>query len=462
MARRTIDIDRETVTISPMEPPPTGRRHAAILAVAVSDETTGRAPLAPVWADLSTPLQSASVRVVDNGLVGVEGKPAEVFSPTLAASQTISLDIGAPRFIARHLDVTVASSLRLLTGPSGAVLSLNSALGLTVGMRLLIGTPNSTGVEFATISATGPGPNQVTLPQAPTIAFPTGSPVQPLPADQALALHREPAIIEGRVLKRSGTNTTALGNASVRVSKIWIQVPPAGSAAQPEPPTPGVFPPPPWDPPIGSLWPPMYADYPQGSSIEFEDRPVDGGMPPKTVLDDVPPGTTVLRFSDANGLAVNDVIAIDADDDGRREIVEVAKIVLTGTTSDWAWIALNNPLLLLHRSSAIVRRLQTVVPSLTRALNYDGAGGDYALLFDTTGVTGTHQVRLVDGARHAYHRVSMCSAKSNSDGYYRLPPLTRAGKIELAAEDSGSAAHLEVELVPDYTLDQSLQDLTVS
>ena len=71
-------------------------------------------------------------------------------------------------------------------------------------------------------------------------------------------------------------------------------------------------------------------------------------------------------------------------------------------------------------------------------------------------------MRLVDGARHAYHRVSIYSAKSNSDGYYRLPPITRAGKIELAAKDSGSAAHVEVELVPDYTLDQSLQDLTVS
>lgn len=462
MARRIIDVDGVPVTVSPLEPPSAGRRHAAILTVTVTDESTGRALLAPVWADLSRSLPSASIRTVDAGVVGVEGKPAEVFSPTLAASQTVSFNIGAPRFTTRHLDVTLPSSLRSLTGPSSALLSLDSAAGLTVGMRLLLGTPDSTGVELATISAIGPGPNQVTLPEAPTITFPAGSAVQPLLADQALALHPEPVTIEGCVLKRSGANVTTLANASVRLSKLWIEVPPAGSTVQPEPPTPGVFPPPPWDPPIGALWPPMYTDFPKGSSIEFEDRPVDSAMTSKTILDDAPPGTTQLRFSDASGLALGDVVAIDADDNGRREIVEVTKIALTGAAIDWARITINNPLQLLHRNNAIVRRLQTVAPSLTRVLNYDAASGDGVLLFDTTTVTGSHQVRLVDGTRHAFHRVSIYSATSDSQGYYRLPPITRAGKIELAAKDSGSAAHVEVEIVPDYSLDPSRQDLTVS
>jgi len=462
MARRIIDIDGVPVTISPLEPPSVGRRHAAILTVIVTDETTGRAPLAPVWADLSRPLPSAGIRAVDAGVVGVEGKPAEAFSPTLAVSQTISLDIGAPRFTTRHLDVTLQSSLRSLTGPSGAVLSLDSAAGLAAGMRLLLGTPDSTGAEIATISATGPAPNQVTLVVAPTITFPSGSAVQPLPADQALALHPVPVMIEGCVLKRSGANITTLANASVRLSKLWIEVPPAGSTVQPEPPTPGVFPPPPWDPPIGAVWPPAYADFPKGSAVEFEDRPVDSAMPPKTILDDAPPGTTQLRFSDASALAFGDVVAIDADDDGRREIVEVTNIALTGSAADWARITINNPLQLLHRSNAIVRRLQSVAPSLTRTLNYDAALGDGALLFDTTAVTGSHQVRLVDGTRHAFHRVSIYSATSDAQGYYRLPPVTRAGRIELAAKDSGSAAHVEVEIVPDYSLDPSRQDLTVS
>src|SRR5262249_31119580 len=155
------------------------------------------------------------------GVVGVEGKPAEAFSPTLATLQTISLDIGAPRFTTLHLDVTSPSSLRSLTGPNGAVLSLDSAAGLTVGMRLLLSTPDSTGVELATISATGPGLNQVTLAEAPTITFPAGSAVQPLPAAQALALHPEPIMIEGCVLKRAGSNIAALANASVRLSKLW-------------------------------------------------------------------------------------------------------------------------------------------------------------------------------------------------------------------------------------------------
>jgi hypothetical protein len=462
MARRIIDVDGVPVTISPLEPPSAGRRHAAILTVTVTDETTGRAPLAPVWADLSRPLPSAGIRAANAGVVGVAGEPAQVFSPTLAVSQTISLDIGAPQFTARHLDVTLQSSLRSLTAPSSAVLSLDSAAALTVGMRLLLSTPDSTGVELATISATGPGANQVTLVAAPTITFPTGSAVQPLPADQILALHPEPVTVEGCVLKRSGANMTTLANASVRLSKLWIEVPPAGSTVQPEPPTPAVFPPPPWDPPIGAVWPLIYADFPKGSSIEFEDRPVDAAMPPKTILDDAPPGTMQLRFSNASGLALGDVVAIDADDDGRREIVEVTNIALTGAATDWARIAINNPLQLLHRRNAIVRRLQAIAPSLTRALNYDAAAGDAVLLFDATAVTGSHQVRLVDGARHAFHRVSVYSATSDAEGYYRLPPISRAGKIELTAHDSSSAAHIELEIVPDYSLDPSRQDLTVS
>lgn len=462
MARRFIDIDGTPVAISSLEPPSAGERHAAILTIAVTDETTGRAPKALVWTRLTAPLGSASARAVDVGLVGVEGKPTEIFSPTLAPSQTISLDIGAPRFITRHLDITVPSALRTLTAPSSTILSLSSAAGLTAGMRLLIGTPDSTGVEFVTISATGPGPSQVTLAATPTITFPTGSPVQPLPPDQKLALHPQPTILEGCVLKRAGSTITALPNAPVRLSKLWIEAPPAGSAAQPEPPTPGIFPAPPWEPPIGALWPPMYADFPKGCAIEFEDRPVDGAMPPKTILDDLPPGTVLLRFSDANSLNLGDVVAIDADDSGRREIVEVTKITLTGAAADWAWITINNPVQLLHRRNAIVRRLQSVAPSLTRALNYDAATGDSVLLFDTTTVAGSHQIRLVDGPRHSYHRVSIYSTTSDGDGYYRLPPITRAGKIELAAKDSGSAAHIEVEIAPDYTLDPFQQDLTVS
>jgi hypothetical protein len=170
----------------------------------------------------------------------------------------------------------------------------------------------------------------------------------------------------------------------------------------------------------------------------------------------------VLRFSNAAGLNLADVIAIDADDSGRREIVEVVNIVLSGTATDWAWVTINNPLQLLHRNNTIVRRLQTVAPSLSRPLNYDAAAGDNVLLFDTTTVAGSHQVRLVDGARHAYHRVAIYSTTSDADGYYRMPPITRAGKIELAAKDSGSSAHVELELVPDYSFDQSHQDLTVS
>src|SRR5262249_46034787 len=148
----------------------------------------------------------------------------EIFSPTVATSQVIAVDISAPGFTTRHISVDVACALRILAAPSGAVLTLDSTTGLAVGTRLLLSTPDGAGVEFTTVIATGPGASQVTLAQAPTILFPANSPVQPLPANQAVALHREPVIIGGRVIKRAGATVTALANADVRVSKIWVQV----------------------------------------------------------------------------------------------------------------------------------------------------------------------------------------------------------------------------------------------
>jgi hypothetical protein len=112
-----------------------------------------------------------------------------------------------------------------------------------------------------------------------------------------------------------------------------------------------------------------------------------------------------------------------------------------------------------------VRRLSAVAPFLTHALNYDGVTADSVIFFDATGFTGAHQVRIVDGGppvRRAYHRLTAFITTSDADGFYRLPPLTRVGKIELAAKDSGSPAKGSVELVPDYTLPETQRDLTVS
>ena len=468
MARRTVLVDDTWITISPLEAPVAGDRECALLRIALLDETTGRAPASGVTASLTRPSAAvASVRVVDEALVGVAGRPSPAFLPLLATTGQIDLDIEATRFTRRQLSVSFACGLRTLTAVANAdVLTLDSSANLLVGQRLLICTADGARVEYGTIRALGPGANEVTLERAVNSPYPADGLLQPLPADQSVELHREPIIITGRILKKSGAKNLPLAGADVRVSKIWRQVPPAGTIVDPEPPVAGgVPPPPPWDPPIAALWPPSCADITTSASLEVEDRPIDAAMSPKTLMDDVAAGSVELRLSDGLGLTVNDVIAVDADDGGRREIVEVTGISLAGTANDWSWVSVSHPLALNHSRGRVIRRLQPTAPAIVRMLNYAVARGDQGVLFDTTGIAGSHQVRLVDAGPPSicsFHRISMLTAVSDAQGFYRLPPLTRAGKIEISAKDSGSAASNSVEFVPDYDVEENHVDIVVS
>jgi hypothetical protein len=468
MARRAVLVDDTWITISPLEAPFAGDRECALLRVGLLDETTGRAPATRVTAHLTRPSATvASARVVHEGLVGVAGRPAPAFAPLLATTGRMDLDIQATRFTRRQLSVSFACGLRTLTAAASTdVLTLDSSANLLAGQRLLISTADGARVEYGTIRTLGPGANEVTLERAVNSPYPAGGLVQPLPADQSVDLHREPIIITGRILKKSGAKNLPLTGADVRVSKIWRQVPPAGTIVDPEPPVAGgVPPPPPWDPPLATLWPPSYADIPAGGALEVEDRPIDGTMSAKTLLDDVATGSAELRLSDAVGLNVNDVIAVDADDDGRREIVEVENISLSGTGNDWSRISISHPLALNHGRGRVIRRLQPAAPTMVRILNYAVVRRDEGVLFDTTAIAGPHQVQLVDlgpPVIRSFHRITVLTAVSDAQGFYRLPPLTRAGKIEISAKDSGSAASNAVEFVPDYDLPENHVDIVVS
>jgi hypothetical protein len=468
MARRAVEVDGRTYIVSPLETPGAGSRHCALLTVELSDETTGRAPRAPVSAMLTDPVPaSAAVRFIEPGTAVVSGRAEIAFTPQLATTGRLGLSFSAPGFTRRDLSVTFACRRRVLAlAASGTLLTLDSNANLAQGQRLLISTLDGVRVEFNTIAALGPGANEVTLAAALNSPYPIGGVVQPLPAAATLDLHRCATVVAGRIQRRIGPVVQPLANAIVRVRSIWRQMPPAGAVVAPEPPVPGgLIPPPPWDPPLAAIWPPAYANLAASSAVEFEDRPVDGTMSAKTLLDDAVAGASELRFSDALNLALGDVVAVDADDDGRREILEVVGITLATTSSNWATIRLNQPLALDHRRGGVIRRLGPTAPALVRALNYAAARGDEALFLDTRTVTGTHQIRVVDPGPpvvRTYHRLSVLATTSDAAGFYRLPPLARAGKIELFARDQGSAAQQATEFVPDYGLVENPLDIIVN
>jgi hypothetical protein len=221
----------------------------------------------------------------------------------------------------------------------------------------------------------------------------------------------------------------------------------------------------PWDPPIAALSPPAYANIPKAGTLVIEDRAVDAAVSAKALLDDVVPGAASMRLADAAGLAAGDVIAVDADDAGRREIHEVDTIAPSGAATDWARITIRQPLALAHTHGRLVRRLKAPAAPTAIALNYAVAAGDEAVLFDASGITGTHQVCLIDPGPpvvHAFQRIDILTATSDADGFYRLPPLSRAGKIEIFAQDSNTPANGQAELVPDYASSENRVDIVVS
>jgi hypothetical protein len=466
MSRYDVRVGDATIAVSPIEPPAAIDRACELMRVALVDETTGAPPLGAVTARLTAPAARASVRVAHPGLIGVAGRPGAAFASRLATNGWVEIDIAAPRYAPRRLSVVFACKLRrLASSAAGAALTLDSSAGVEPGQRILVGRVDGTLAEIGLVATVGPGAGQVTLRQALGFPYPAGSPVQPLPADQEIELRRRRVSVVGRILLRAGAATAPLAGARVRVSKLWRRIPPAGVVAPPDPPDPGApAPAPPWDAPIAGLSPPAYVDLAAGA-IELEDRAVDAGVTAKALLDDVPAGARRLRLSSATGLGAADIVAVEADDDARREILEIRAIVPAGGPADWAQVTLTHPLAFTHGRGRLVRRLAPPAAVVSRALNYGVAGGDEAVLFDATGLAGRRQVRLIDPGpplAQSFHTIDVLAATSDADGFYRMPPIARAGKIEIFAQDAGSAAHAAVEVVLDYDQPEHRVDVTVS
>jgi len=465
MSRRTVDLDGVAITVSPLEAPRTGLRQVAIMAIEVIDGTTGRRPLAPISAAIIEPATGCRLHGPDNGLVGITGRPAKVFATAFPNPARIAVRIAAPGFVTRIVTVDFAVQARTLTAaPAGTVLTLSSAAGLGAGSRLLVAMPDSAIMEIGTVATPGPGIGQVTLLQPLSASYPAGAPVQPLPHDQRIELTPMAVMLAGRVTRLVAGAPVPIVGGAVTLAKLWRQAPPAGVSVPPEPPVPGVPPPPTFPAPILAIHPPLYADVPAGALMEIEDRPLDGAFVAKRLHTDTAADSERLAMSDWQTIAVGDVLAIDDDDDDRRELFEVTSLPPPGSsTASPGLIGLDRPTAMAHRAGCPVRRLGAPSGAASVALNYPGAAGDTTLLLDTTGLAGGHQIRIVDPGppAHSYHRMALYDAVTDADGYFRLPPLTRTGRIELHAQNGTATLTADHELVPDYRLPINQHDMIV-
>lgn len=455
MARRVLVADSRTYVFSPDDRPSVGQRLWALVRARVIDELTGQPPFNTI--SLDSDAHPTTARVASDGLVGLVGIPRDVFPALALKNYTVRLSVRAQGYLPRHATLVVPNDQRTIAPPApllnAIVITLNDASRLSAGEALLIGPAGPT-LAMVTIRALGPGSNQVTVAPGLSQLYAIGDPVVPIvPNDFApasigdLAIHREPTVITGRVVRAVSSTTTPLAGATIRVTGIWRTPPPANMVVPPDPPN------------LVSLRPPLYID--RGAATG-QLRP--GNLPAilgddKFLLDDVLQGANPIRLSNRQNLTAGDILLIDANKPDIAESIAIKTIVGASTATQPATTTLDYPLAYPHRRNTPVQKVNPQPLGAQKQFAQEALAGDTCVfLNNVTGLMAGNQVRITGGPNPSeYHHLSLFSVASDIEGYYRLPPLSRVAQLKIRAEKAPMSP-VETEFRPNYELSENRLD----
>lgn len=288
---------------------------------------------------------------------------------------------------------------------------------------------------------------QVNVPKDP------GFPNSFTPLQLNVGLHREPVFIAGRTVRVVGNGTAPLAGAVVSVTGIWRTAPPANVAIAPD------------SPDIVSIQPPLYSDRAVPAELRNRDLiPVLGND--KTVTDEMLPGADSIRLSNRLGLAVGDVLLIDAEDSSLSEFIAIKTVSSAAPVEQPAAVTLNHRAIHAHRRGALVRGVNLQPPGSNRQFTVGALFGDSCVFLDgVSGLLAGQEVEISGGLAPAeYHSVMNFSVVSDTDGYYRLPPLSRVAQLEIHAEKTVGAQTFQTTLTfrPDYRQRENRLDFTLA
>ena len=158
-----------------------------------------------------------------------------------------------------------------------------------------------------------------------------------------IGLRREPVFIVGRTVRMAGNGNAPLAGAMVKVTGIWRTAPPANVAVAPE------------SPEIVSIQPPLYSDRAVPAQLRQRDLiPALGND--KTVADEILPGADSIRLSNRLGLAVGDVLLIDAEHSSLSEFIEIKTLSSAAPAEEPTAVTLNHRAIHAHRRRSARRR----------------------------------------------------------------------------------------------------------
>jgi hypothetical protein len=299
------------------------------------------------------------------------------------------------------------------------------------------------GLDTATVqlpySVTAPGflPRNLQTPLGPIAGFPDAF----TPADQGVVpMHREPIVIRGRVVRRSGLNPTPLAAATVRLAGVWSTFPPYNVIPDTviEPPN------------VVSLHPGLYTVR-VATTDGLRRRNLTFALgEEKTLVRPAVPGERDVRLSDRTNLNPGDLLGFETSRPDRVEYVTVAAVHAGAVNNEPATVTLTYPLALAHEEGTQTVRATPQLPAATNALTRDGVPGErVAFLTALAGLATDVVVEIGGGASVEYQTARLYQTTSDPDGFYRLPPLSRVASIKLHA-DFGALPPQEPVMSPDY------------
>lgn len=301
-----------------------------------------------------------------------------------------------------------------------------------------------------TVWADGYIPVTVTKPLGPQSTFPTDF----APADVGdLALHRMPIVLRGRAVRRLPTGEmVALPSATVRVTAIWRTIPSASVVT------------PPLAPDLASLAPPLYANRAASSAKIHGVTVTQVSGEDKTTLAASAVGDTTLPLSDHVNLAAGDTIVIDDSDPGLREVVTVTAVTGPSSPTQPVMVTFAFPLAVAHARGVVVRKATISVTGTTDAIDTNAIAGDATVLLGSATTLSVAGFVSIDGGGATateYHWLTPYSVSSDSDGYYRMPPLSRVAQLSIEADQAPYTA-VPQTLSPNYAVREQIVDLVVT
>jgi len=261
-----------------------------------------------------------------------------------------------------------------------------------------------------------------------------------------LNLHRLPVVLSGRVVNARIPVPKGVANAAITMTGLWRTLPPSFLAVAPSPVQ------------VVSLQPDLYFARTAVVSTMTTATLQPAVGQDKQLTIDIGAGGTQVRLSDSVGLNPGNQLEIDYQDAERTEYLTILSLAGTVPTAQPRTITVSYPTKFAHRPGVPVRKVTPVGLGAPTQFSADAIAGDSCIFLQTMAnlppaiPLPPPQAVVISGGGNPdeFHMVRQFSAKSDGDGFFRLPPMSRVAQLTLLAS-AALLGNLSMTVAPDYS-----------